>query len=255
VRCGELRETRGRVRPVVRQLRPVRAPGCCHLGRHSGLLELSGGRGGHQDSLPERGFCRCRRRDSNPRHADYDAEVIPRSSGVYLGLAEVESQITLPGFGLFRPDGVCLVAILLPVRRRASSPGRRSGTAPTGRYHLRVKDLTEKSFTFSGVAFPLPYSFRVNAITNNPTPTVSVITDVNFLAELLLAKLAPLVSSSRPDDTAEGYWTVAEASSYMSCDKQRIYDLNSQGRLRCVKDGKRLLTCRVWIDTYLEGGS
>jgi excisionase family DNA binding protein len=101
----------------------------------------------------------------------------------------------------------------------------------------------------------LPYIFKVKALTENQPTTVSVIADVNSLAELLLAKLAPIVTAAPSDGTPEGYWTVAEASSYMSCDRQRIYDLNSQGRLRCVKDGKRLLTRRAWIDDYLEGCS
>ncbi len=33
------------------------------------------------------------------------------------------------------------------------------------------------------------------------------------------------------------YWTAEQAAGYISADKQRIYDLRSQGRLRCVKNG------------------
>jgi hypothetical protein len=35
--------------------------------------------------------------------------------------------------------------------------------------------------------------------------------------------------------------------------RQRIYDLVSQRRLRCAKDGSRLLFRRSWLDDYLEG--
>jgi excisionase family DNA binding protein len=169
----------------------------------------------------------CRRRDSNPRHADYDAKAILRPDGVCLGLAEAERQIGWFCFGLFLPGGVALVASLLP-----------------------GPDL-EISRRISGIGNLLPYNPKVKALME--TSTVGVITDVNDLAELLVTKLAPIFSGPSADDEREGYWTVAEASTYMSCDRQRIYDLNSQRRLRCVKDGKRLLTRRVWIDEYLEG--
>jgi excisionase family DNA binding protein len=48
------------------------------------------------------------------------------------------------------------------------------------------------------------------------------------------------------------YLTASQAANYMACDKRRIYDLTSSGRLRYVKDGSRLLIRQSWIDSYLE---
>lgn len=51
------------------------------------------------------------------------------------------------------------------------------------------------------------------------------------------------------------YLGVQEAAQYLGCKPRRIYDLKIDNRLRCVKDGSRVLTRRSWIDAYLNGAS
>ena len=80
---------------------------------------------------------------------------------------------------------------------------------------------------------------------------MALVTDLDGLAAALVERLSVLESASNADQ--ESYWTAERAAEYISADKQRIYDLRSQGRLRCVKDGSRLLTRRSWLDAYLEG--
>ncbi len=83
-------------------------------------------------------------------------------------------------------------------------------------------------------------------------PTVALVTDLDGLAAALAERLGVLTTTSNVEQ--EPYWTAEQAAAYISADKQRIYDLRSQDRLRCVKDGSRLLTRRSWLDAYLEGG-
>lgn len=45
---------------------------------------------------------------------------------------------------------------------------------------------------------------------------------------------------------------VEEAADYLRCDKQRLYNLKSEGRVKSVKDGSRLLFRRADLDAYLE---
>lgn len=78
-------------------------------------------------------------------------------------------------------------------------------------------------------------------------------TDLDALARALAEKLG--VHSASTTVEPEPYLTAEQAAAYMAASKQRIYDLSSQGRLRCVKDGSRLLTKRSWLDAYLEGGA
>ena len=47
------------------------------------------------------------------------------------------------------------------------------------------------------------------------------------------------------------YLSVAEAADYLRCSRQRVYDLCSQGTLRRLKDGTRVLLDRAEIDAYL----
>lgn len=69
--------------------------------------------------------------------------------------------------------------------------------------------------------------------------------------EVLARRVASRLSS--PGRPASPWLTVAEAAEYLRCKRQRIYDLVSQGRLECRKDGSRSLFRREWLDTYLEG--
>lgn len=65
----------------------------------------------------------------------------------------------------------------------------------------------------------------------------------------LAALLAPRITPAAPSSP---WLDVAEAASYLRCDRQRIYDLVSQERLRCAKDGSRSLFRREWLDAHVE---
>jgi excisionase family DNA binding protein len=47
--------------------------------------------------------------------------------------------------------------------------------------------------------------------------------------------------------------TPAEVAEHLRCKPQRVYDLVSQRRLPCVKDGARVLVRRADLAAYLEG--
>lgn len=49
----------------------------------------------------------------------------------------------------------------------------------------------------------------------------------------------------------EGWFNVQQASSYLACKPQRIYDLVSMGRLKSAKDGRRVLFRREWLDQVI----
>jgi excisionase family DNA binding protein len=79
----------------------------------------------------------------------------------------------------------------------------------------------------------------------------AVMADSDLLVEAVARRVVELMSAERQSNEPEPYIGVEEAARYLACDRQRIYDLKSQGRLRCIKDGGRL-TRRSWIDDYLE---
>lgn len=70
---------------------------------------------------------------------------------------------------------------------------------------------------------------------------------VDQIASAVVAQLSAAVA------VRHEWLDVAEAAAYMRCEKQRIYDLHSQQRLRAAKDGSRLLFRREWLDEYLQG--
>jgi excisionase family DNA binding protein len=76
--------------------------------------------------------------------------------------------------------------------------------------------------------------------------------DPTRLVEAVARRVAELLSAEQQPTAPEPYIGVDDAARYLACDRQRIYDLRSQRRLRCIKDGGRLLTRRSWIDDYLE---
>lgn len=49
----------------------------------------------------------------------------------------------------------------------------------------------------------------------------------------------------------QGWYNVQQAAGYLACKPQRIYDLVSLGRLKCAKDGRRVLFRREWLDEVL----
>ncbi len=76
--------------------------------------------------------------------------------------------------------------------------------------------------------------------------------DPDLLVEAVAQRVAELLSAEQRTTEPEPYIGVEDAARYLACGRQRIYDLHSQGRIRCIKDGSRLLTRRSWIDDYLE---
>jgi excisionase family DNA binding protein len=79
-----------------------------------------------------------------------------------------------------------------------------------------------------------------------------VVANHDLLVEAVALRVAELLLTQQRPAEPEPYIGVEEAARYLACDRQRIYDLRSQRRLRCIKDGGRLLTRRSWIDAYLE---
>ena len=94
-------------------------------------------------------------------------------------------------------------------------------------------------------ATPEPTSNRLVA---EQTLALAVPTElVEVIARRAAELVADRVASSEPD----GWLDVQGAAEYLSCKPKRIYDLKSQGRIRCVKDGSRPLFRRSWLDAYL----
>jgi excisionase family DNA binding protein len=67
------------------------------------------------------------------------------------------------------------------------------------------------------------------------------------LARRVAEQLAEVVGAP-----AEPYLDVDQAAAYLACDKDRIYDLKALGRIHFVKDGRRLLFRREWLDAALK---
>jgi excisionase family DNA binding protein len=83
-----------------------------------------------------------------------------------------------------------------------------------------------------------------------PSPLALAVPDelVDALAERVAERLA-----ERDRPTPSEFMTPPEAADLLRAKTQRVYDLVSQGRLRALKDGSRLLIRRSDLDTYLEG--
>jgi excisionase family DNA binding protein len=78
--------------------------------------------------------------------------------------------------------------------------------------------------------------------------------------EALAEWLRPLVEqlvreelARRPRETASPDLSVPEAADYLRCERQRIYDLLSDGRLTRHKDGSRVLVARADLERHLDG--
>ena len=110
---------------------------------------------------------------------------------------------------------------------------RISGIALKAPYRSGVKAESE-SARISGIAGTGPYGPGVKAQSDVPATNVALIHDVDAFAAALAERLQVL-SAQAVDD--EPYWSAEQAAEHIACDKQRIYDLRSQGRLRCVKEG------------------
>jgi excisionase family DNA binding protein len=66
----------------------------------------------------------------------------------------------------------------------------------------------------------------------------------------LAAPAAAVLQQSIADERSP-YLNVDEAAEYLRCDRQRIYDLVSSGRLTRLKDGSRLLLLRQDLDNHV----
>lgn len=72
--------------------------------------------------------------------------------------------------------------------------------------------------------------------------------------EALAQRVAAILRERAPEEPPRDerrYLSVAEAADYLRCSRQRVYDLCSQGTLRRLKDGTRVLLDRGEIDAYL----
>ncbi len=73
----------------------------------------------------------------------------------------------------------------------------------------------------------------------------------NELVEAIAERAAELLAERERPGTAE-LLTVDEAAVLLRCKRQRIYDLVSQRRLPCLKDGSRVLLRRADLLAYLD---
>jgi excisionase family DNA binding protein len=73
------------------------------------------------------------------------------------------------------------------------------------------------------------------------------------MADALAERVAEKLAEREPARVADAdpWMDVDEAADYLRCERQRIYDLVSQDRLRCAKDGRRSLFRRSWLDACL----
>lgn len=78
---------------------------------------------------------------------------------------------------------------------------------------------------------------------------VELILDEDDLIERLALKVAELVESRHERSPL---LDVDEAAAYLRCNRKRIYDLCSQGRLAHEKDGSRTLIRREQLDRHLK---
>jgi excisionase family DNA binding protein len=74
------------------------------------------------------------------------------------------------------------------------------------------------------------------------------------LVERIAERAAELLAE-RQRPSAPELLTVDETAELLRCRKQRVYDLVSQGRLPCLKDGARVLVRRADLLAHLEGGA
>lgn len=75
---------------------------------------------------------------------------------------------------------------------------------------------------------------------------------LDAIAERVAERLAER-SPTRAEPTP--WLDVDAAARYLAAERHRVYDLVSAGRLRCARDGRRLLFRREWLDECLDGGS
>jgi excisionase family DNA binding protein len=97
---------------------------------------------------------------------------------------------------------------------------------------FRCSTLGPEYGVVSGLAFPFP----------------------DELIEAIAERVAELLAEREPPadrHEVQPYFNVSEAAAYLRCDRQRVYDLLSSGRLSRIKDGARTLVERAELERYL----
>lgn len=59
--------------------------------------------------------------------------------------------------------------------------------------------------------------------------------------------------AERLEQPAEAWLDVDQAAAYIAAPRSRIYDWIAQGRVKCRRDGRRVLFRRAWLDAALGG--
>ncbi|MFN8131170.1 MAG: excisionase family DNA-binding protein [Solirubrobacteraceae bacterium] len=73
------------------------------------------------------------------------------------------------------------------------------------------------------------------------------------MLELLAAAVAERLRARGAGCRRVGaYLDVEAAAEYLAAPTSRVYDLAASGRLRVVRDGRRVLTRASWIDAMLD---
>ena len=73
--------------------------------------------------------------------------------------------------------------------------------------------------------------------------------------EQIAQRAAEIVARDLQPATSSPWLTTNEAAAYLRANRQRVFDLTSQGRLKVHKDGARNLYRRDDLDVYLAGGA
>jgi excisionase family DNA binding protein len=74
------------------------------------------------------------------------------------------------------------------------------------------------------------------------------------IPDSLVDEIAARVAE-RLERPGESWLDVDAAADYIAAPRSRIYDLVSQGRVECRRDGRRVLFRREWLDAALNGGT
>jgi len=75
------------------------------------------------------------------------------------------------------------------------------------------------------------------------------------LVDAIARRAAEIVAKDLQPATTSPWLTTDEAAAYLRANRQRVFDLTSQGRLKVHKDGARNLYRREDLDVYLAGGA
>jgi excisionase family DNA binding protein len=74
------------------------------------------------------------------------------------------------------------------------------------------------------------------------------------LVDAIAERAAALVLERLGEPTAASpFLTVVEAAEFLRCERQRVYDLLSAGRLARHKDGSRVLVSRAELEAHVNG--